>query len=72
MVKFINNCIPITTSQNGLEVAKAGQIADRWSIGSMVDGSIGFLVDRSNSERLRGFGDGLTDGQTYAIVESLS
>ena len=33
---------------------------------------VGAVVDRSNSERLRGFGDGLTDGQTYAIVESLS
>ena len=40
------------TSQNGLEVAKAGQIADRWSIGLMVDGSMvnGLMVDRSNSE----------------------
>ena len=47
--------------ENGLEVAKAGQIADRWSIGSMVDG---WMVDRSNSERLRGFCDRQTDGQT--------
>ena len=30
------------------------------------------MVDRSNSERLRGFGDKLTDGQTFAIVDSLS
>ena len=29
------------------------------------------MVDRSNFERLRGFGEGLTDGQTFAIVESL-
>ena len=51
----------ISTSRNGLEVAKAGQIANRWSIGSMVDGS---MVDRSNSERLRGFCDRRTDRQT--------
>ena len=51
----------ISTSRNGLEVAKAGQIANRWSIGSMVDGS---MVDRSNSERLRGFCDRRTDGRT--------
>ena len=36
----------LKTSQNGLEVAKAVQIADRWMIGSMVDGS---MVNRSNS-----------------------
>ena len=30
------------------------------------------MVDRSDSERLRGFGNGLTDGQTFAIVELLS
>ena len=38
----------ISTSRNGLEVAKAGQIANRWSIGSMVDGSKvnGSMVDR--------------------------
>ena len=30
------------------------------------------MVDRSNSERLRGFCDRRTDGQTFAIVESLS
>ena len=29
------------------------------------------MDDRSNSERLRGFGNGLTDGQTFAIVELL-
>ena len=56
-----NNYKRLKTSRNGLEVAKAGQIADRWSIGSMVDG---LMVDRSNSERLRGFCDRLTDGQT--------
>ena len=31
------------TSQNGLEVAKVGQIANRWMIGLMVNGS---MVDR--------------------------
>ena len=40
---------------------KAGQIADRWSIGS--------LVDRSNSERLGGFCDGLTDRQTNGHLQ---
>ena len=30
------------------------------------------MDDRSNSEMLRGFGDGLTDGQTFVIVELLS
>ena len=39
-----------------------GQFA-RWLIGSM--------VDRSDSERLRGFCDRQTDGRTFAILESL-
>ena len=30
------------------------------------------MVDRSNSERLRGFCNGLTDRRTFAILESLS
>ena len=30
------------------------------------------MVDRSNSERLRGFGNGQTDRWTFAILESLS
>ena len=52
------------TSRNGLEVAKVGQIADRWLIGLM--------VDRSNSERLRGFCNRQADRRTFAILESLS
>ena len=39
-----------------------GQFA-RWLIGSM--------VDRSDSERLRGFCDGLMYRRTFAILESL-
>ena len=35
------------TSQNGLEVAKVGQIANRWMIGLMVNGS---MVDRLNGQ----------------------
>ena len=31
----------------------------------------GMMADRHDSERLRGFGDRQTDGQTFAIVESL-
>ena len=45
-----------------LKVAKE----DQRSIGSMVDRldrSIGSMGNRSNSERLRGFCDGCTDGQ---------
>ena len=30
------------------------------------------MADRPDSERLRGFCDGLTDRRTFAIVESLS
>ena len=36
------------------------------------DQDIGIMADRHDSERLRGFGDGLTDRQTFAILESLS
>ena len=37
-----------------------------------LDRSIGSLVDRSNSERLRGFCNRQTDRRTFAILESLS
>ena len=33
---------------------------------------IGSMADKSNSERLRGFDNGRTDGRTFAILESLS
>ena len=54
------------TSQNGLEIAKAGQISDRYN-GMMADRylrdqQIGIMADRLDSERLRGFCYGLTDG----------
>ena len=32
---------------------------------------IGIMADRLDFERLRGFCDGQTDGQTFAILESL-
>ena len=34
--------------------------------------SVGLMVNRNVSERLRGFGNRQTDGRTFAILESLS
>ena len=40
-----------------------------------LDGQLGLMVNRSDYERLRGFGDGLTDRltdrRTFAILESI-
>ena len=52
-------CFVYITSRNGLEVAKAGQISDRYN-GMMADKYlrdqyIGIMADRLDSERLRGF-----------------
>ena len=48
-----------------------GLMVDRLN-GRLAQSSIALMVDRSNSERLRGFCDGLMDGWTFAILESLS
>ena len=36
------------------------------------DQDVGLIADRLDSEMLRGFCDGRTDGQTFAILELLS
>ena len=54
-MQYYDKLFFVSTSRNGLEVAKAGQIADRYSCS---------MVDRLDSERLRGFFDRRTDVQT--------
>ena len=46
-------------------VSRLDDRSAQWSI-------IGSMVDRSDSERLRGFDDRWTDGQIFVILESLS